>query len=58
MDEKAQGSFEYILMLGGVLLLVSIVYVIIRSDVLEGGKHTVNQSYNQWENATNTSGYL
>ena len=37
MDEKAQGAFEYILMLAGMLLVVIVVVLILRSQVSGAG---------------------
>ena len=43
MDEKAQGAFEYILMLAGVLLVVIVVILVLRSQLGSTGT-TVNAS--------------
>jgi len=46
MDEKAQGAFEYILMLAGVLLVVIVVILILRTQL--GGVGTnVNTTTSQ-----------
>ncbi|MBI5224412.1 class III signal peptide-containing protein [Candidatus Micrarchaeota archaeon] len=58
MDQKGQGSFEYILMVGGVLLLVAVTIVMLRGGVINSGKDSVNSSYVNYANATNTSGYV
>ncbi|MEK6843515.1 MAG: class III signal peptide-containing protein [Candidatus Micrarchaeota archaeon] len=58
MDQKGQGSFEYILMVGGVLLLVTIVIVMLRGGVLKGGEGDINTSYNNYQNATNITAYV
>ncbi|MFH1257595.1 MAG: class III signal peptide-containing protein [Candidatus Micrarchaeota archaeon] len=58
MDEKAQGTFEYILLVGAAIMLVAIAYMMLKTSALEGGKEQVNQSYNDYLNATNTSGYI
>ena len=58
MDEKGQGSFEYILLVAGVLSVVAIAYYMMRSGPVQGGKDMVNKSYLDYQNATNTSGYI
>ncbi|MFH0971205.1 MAG: class III signal peptide-containing protein [Candidatus Micrarchaeota archaeon] len=58
MDEKGQTSFEYIMLLGGVLMLGAIAYFMLRTNVIAGGEQGVNQSYNQYANATNNSDYI
>jgi uncharacterized protein (UPF0333 family) len=58
MDEKAQTSFEYILLLAGVLSVIALVYVLLRSGPIQGGKDQVNASYVNYQNATNTSSYI
>lgn len=58
MDNKAQGSFEYIMLVAGVILLVALTYQIIRGGAIIGGEQQLNHSYNNWANATNTSGYV
>lgn len=56
MDNKAQGAFEYILMLGGILLVVVIVILIVKSNVLAPATNTVEQTTNQYVSSTNCTG--
>ncbi|HLC47648.1 MAG TPA: class III signal peptide-containing protein [Candidatus Norongarragalinales archaeon] len=58
MDEKAQTSFEYILLLAGILLVSAMVYLVLRTGAVAGGEQQVNTSYYNYKNATNTSGYV
>ncbi|MEK6953671.1 MAG: class III signal peptide-containing protein [Candidatus Micrarchaeota archaeon] len=58
MDEKAQTSFEYILLLAGILSVIALVYLLLRTGPIQGGKDQVNASYTNYQNATNTSGYV
>lgn len=41
MKARAQGAFEYILLLGGVLMIVAIAFIILRSTVLPSGKQQI-----------------
>jgi hypothetical protein len=57
MDQKGQTTIEYIMLLGGVLLMVVIAFVILRSPIGQG-KQDINRSMINYNNATNTSGYV
>lgn len=56
MDDRAQGAFEYILLLAGVLLIVVFVIIILRNTIMTGTVRTqLNASINTWANLTNAS---
>jgi hypothetical protein len=56
LDDRAQGAFEYILLLAGVLLIVVLVIIILRNTVLTGTVGTqINSTLNTWANLTNVS---
>jgi len=55
MDEKAQGSLEYILLVAAVLLIVVVVIVVMKVNVLAPGQETVRQNTGEYRNATNCS---
>jgi len=56
LDERAQGAFEYILLLAGVLLIVVLVIIILRNTILTGTVSTqINESLKRWVNLTNAS---
>ncbi len=55
MEQKAQGAFEYLLLLGGVLLIAVLVVLILRGGVFSQAKHTIDVNTNAWVNLTNTS---
>ncbi|MFH1106450.1 MAG: class III signal peptide-containing protein [Candidatus Micrarchaeota archaeon] len=55
MENRAQGSMEYIMLLGGILLIVVLSIVILRGNVFGGASHIVNQNYETWSNLTNLS---
>ena len=50
MDDDAQGAFEYILLLAGVLLIVVIAIVILRNSVLPSANEQLNQSTGNYRN--------
>lgn len=58
MDEKAQTSFEYLLLLAGILSVIIAVTMLIRGNVIPGGEQQINSSYTNYLNATNTSGMV
>ncbi|MEW5955573.1 MAG: class III signal peptide-containing protein [Candidatus Micrarchaeota archaeon] len=55
MDEKAQGAFEYILLLAAVLLIVVLSILILKGDVLRPSQETVRENVGAFSNATNCS---
>ena len=55
MDEKAQGAFEYILLLAGVLLIVVLAIIILRGSVLNQGNQQIVSNMNQSLYRTNAS---
>ncbi|MEW5955739.1 MAG: hypothetical protein AB1626_04365 [Candidatus Micrarchaeota archaeon] len=48
MARKAQGSLEYILLLGAVLFLIVIGIIIVRTNILFGGAETTQTGMQQW----------
>ncbi len=58
MDERAQTSFEYILLLAGVILGIAIVYMMLRQGPLTFGESEVNRTIIDYNNATNISDYV
>lgn len=50
-DERAQGAFEYILLLAGVLLVVTIAIVILNKNVLPAASSQLNESLSDWRGA-------
>ena len=55
MDEKAQGAFEYILLLAGVLLIVVLAIIILRGSVLNQGNQQIVSNINQTLYRSNAS---
>ncbi len=55
MESKAQGSLEYILLLGGILLIVVLAIIILRGGVFNQATRQINENYNAWEEVTNVS---
>lgn len=55
MESRAQGSLEYILLLGGILLIVVLAIIILRGGVFNQATHIINENYGTWENLTNVS---
>jgi uncharacterized protein (UPF0333 family) len=56
MDEKAQGAFEYILLLAGILLIVILVVVILRTSVLGQANSQIRSNVNAYANLTGCTG--
>jgi len=56
MDKKAQGAFEYILLLAGVLLIVILVIVILRSGILSQANQQIRENVNVFRGLTNCTG--
>lgn len=52
LDNRAQGAFEYILLLAGVLLLAVFITIILRSSVLPSSSTQLNTSIGAWQNST------
>ncbi|MFH1200106.1 MAG: class III signal peptide-containing protein [Candidatus Micrarchaeota archaeon] len=55
MENRSQGSLEYIMLLGGILLIVTLSIVIIRGGVLPQAQHTIDTNYHDYVTITNTS---
>jgi len=55
MDEKAQGAFEYLLLLAAVLLIVVLTILILKGDVLRPSQETVTENMGAYSNFTNCS---
>lgn len=53
MKEKAQGSLEYILLIAGVLFILVIVIVVVRTNVLAPANQNINTSSNVYQNVSN-----
>ncbi len=47
-EEKAQGAFEYIMLVAGVLLVVVLAIVVLRSSVLPGAGAQLGQGVSEW----------
>lgn len=57
MDEKAQGAFEYLLLLAGILLIVILVVVILRGSGLNQANQEIQQNIRTLGNLTNCTNY-
>ncbi len=55
MDRKSQAAFEYLLLLGGVLMIVLLVVTIIRGNVFPSAENTIYGGQEALNNLTNTS---
>ena len=56
LDDRAQGAFEYILLLAGVLLIVVLVIIILRNTIVTGTVgEQINETLAKWSNLTNAS---
>lgn len=55
MDRKAQTSIEYLMLLGGILLVVVLVILILRGNVITSAQNTINANYNNYVGVTNVS---
>ncbi|MBU1196902.1 class III signal peptide-containing protein [Candidatus Micrarchaeota archaeon] len=51
-DRKAQGAFEYILLLAGVLLIVVLAIIILRGSVLGSANNQITTGVETWKNNT------
>lgn len=58
MHRRGQGAFEYILLLGGVLMIVAIAFIILRSTVLPSGKQNIEQNVKTIESLTCLPTYM
>ncbi len=47
-DERAQGAFEYVLLLAGIMLVAVLVIVVLKSAVLPSTNEQLNQSIGNW----------
>ncbi len=50
MDDRAQGAFEYILLLAGTLLIVVVVILILRNSILPQVSSQLNDSVGNYHN--------
>ena len=48
MDDRAQGAFEYVLLLAGIMLVAVLVIVLLKSAVLPSTNEQLNQSIGNW----------
>lgn len=48
MDDRAQGAFEYVLLLAGIMLVAVLVIVLLKSAVLPATNEQLNQSVGNW----------
>ena len=56
MDNKAQGAFEYILLLAGILLVVILVVVILRNSIVNQSNNQIGSNLNTYFALTNCTG--
>jgi len=52
LDEKAQGSLEYLLLIGGAIIIALVVYVVL-SSVSQPAKNKINETTNRFFNMLN-----
>ncbi len=55
MDERGQGSFEYILLLAGVLLIVVLIIIMLHNISLAQAGAQINNTLSVWAKQTNAS---
>lgn len=48
VDDRAQGAFEYVLLLAGILLVSVLVIVLLKSSVIPATNEQLNQSIGNW----------
>ena len=48
VDDRGQGAFEYIMLVAGVLLVVVLAIVVLRTNVLPGAGAQLGASVNEW----------
>ncbi|MCL5011447.1 MAG: class III signal peptide-containing protein [Candidatus Marsarchaeota archaeon] len=53
MKEKAQGSLEYILLIAGVLFILVIVVLVVKTNVLNPTSQNINTSSKVYQNVSN-----
>lgn len=52
MDNRAQGAFEYVLLLAGVILVAVIAILILRGNVLPSVNNQINSNLQGFNNVT------
>ncbi|NYZ75076.1 hypothetical protein H0O03_02320 [Candidatus Micrarchaeota archaeon] len=55
MARKAQGSLEYIVLIGAVLFFIVLVVVVTKTNVLSGGSETTQTNMQQWNTTVNAA---
>ncbi len=53
MNQKAQGAFEYVLLLAGIILIAVIAILILRNSVLPSANAQLQSSTGQYTNEVN-----
>ena len=53
MNNRAQGAFEYVLLLAGVILVAVIAILILRGNVLPSINNQINNNLAGFQNSTN-----
>lgn len=53
MNQKAQGAFEYVLLLAGIILIAVIAILILRNSVLPSANAQLQTSTAQYRNSVN-----
>ena len=56
--KKSQGAFEYILLLGGILLIVVVSVIIMRTSVLNQANQQIGGNVNEWQDVTDATCYV
>lgn len=57
MEERAQGAFEYVLLLAGILLVAVIAILILRGNIFPSANNQIQQNINSFKNITNATNY-
>jgi hypothetical protein len=55
ISKRAQGAFEYILLLAGILLIVVVVITVLRVSVIPAANQTLQAGLQQWQQAVTSS---
>jgi uncharacterized protein (UPF0333 family) len=55
MEEKAQGAFEYVLLLAGILLVAVIAILILRGNIFPSANNTLQNNLKIFTNVSNAS---
>ncbi len=55
MEERAQGAFEYVLLLAGILLVAVIAILILRGSVFPSANGQIQSNINSYINRTNAT---